>query len=117
MGRGFNIETVSHADHVHLQVEGELDLATAPTLHEALVRAEAGDASLVVIDLTGTSFIDSTGLRTLLEADVRSRADGNRLRIAGASDQARRLLRLTGLLDRLPLLPPTGEDPEPPGPA
>jgi anti-anti-sigma factor len=112
MQRGFTIETVSRGDDVHLRVAGELDLATAPTLHEELIRAEASSASLVVIDLTAASFIDSTGLRTLLEAHLRSQADSNRLRITGASDQARRLFRLAGLGDRLPLV---GEDVAPSG--
>ncbi len=115
MQRDFNIATVWRDDAFYLQVEGELDLATAPALDDALVRAEASTASLVVIDLTGASFIDSTGLRTLLEAHVRSQADSNRLRITGASDQARRLFRLAGILDRLPLLPPTDDDAEPTG--
>jgi anti-anti-sigma factor len=110
MQRGFNIETLWRGETCYLQVEGELDLATVPTFDEALARAEASTASRVVIDLSGVSFIDSTGLRTLLEAHARSQADGNRLRIAGASDQARRLFSLAGLLDRLPLLPPTGDD-------
>ncbi|HEU0317793.1 MAG TPA: STAS domain-containing protein [Solirubrobacteraceae bacterium] len=107
MQRDFDIESVWRGDALYLEVEGELDLATAPTLDEALIRAEASTAALVVIDLTGASFIDSTGLRTLLEAHLRSEADGNRLRITGASDQAQRLFRLAGLLDRLPLLLPT----------
>ncbi len=105
MQRDFNIETVWRGDAFYLQVEGELDLATAPALDEELARAEASTASRVVIDLTGASFIDSTGLRSLLEAHVRAEADGNRLRITGASDQALRLFRLAGLLDRLPLPP------------
>lgn len=105
---------LSRDDGVRVRVEGELDVATAPALEEALKRAEASDASGIVIDLTGVSFIDSTGLRTLLEAHARDAGGPEearlpRLRITPGSEQAQRLFELAGVLDKLPFVAPVDE--------
>lgn len=83
---------------------GELDLDTAPDLQRALDHAERSDAAEIVLDLGGLSFIDSTGLRLVLEADARSRADGHRLRLLPGSDPIQRVFELCGLVDRLPFV-------------
>jgi len=75
-------------------VTGELDLATGPALerklHDALVRAR-----LIVLDLRGVSFCDSTGLHLILRADERARAEGRGLVIVRGSQQVQRLFALT----------------------
>lgn len=48
-----------------VRVQGELDIATAPQLVDALEIA-ARDEAEVVVDLTATTFLDSTGLRTMV---------------------------------------------------
>jgi anti-anti-sigma factor len=55
-----------------------------------------------VLDLSGLRFIDSSGIRVLLLADARSRADANRLRLLRGQRQVQRALELCGLEDRLP---------------
>jgi anti-anti-sigma factor len=100
---------------LRVEVEGELDVATAPLLDEALKQAEASDAARIVIDLGGVSFIDSTGLRALLEANARD-AEGEatgRLGITGGSDQAEKLFKLAGVRDKLPFVGP-GDGSAPP---
>jgi anti-anti-sigma factor len=57
-----------------LRVAGEIDLLTAPDFISALGEAQSAGGRLLV-DLTDVSFMDSTGLRALLEA--RRRADGD----------------------------------------
>jgi anti-sigma B factor antagonist len=80
-------------------LRGELDLGTAPRLEQAL--AEAGDD--VLLDLRRLTFMDSTGVRVLLEAAER----GGRLRIlAPAGGGARVTIEETGIA---PLLPLVGE--------
>jgi anti-anti-sigma factor len=107
----FNIEIVGRDDGLHVLVEGELDVATAPLLGDALRQAEAADPARLVVDLTGVTFIDSTGLRALLEAHAREQdhPGPDRLRITGGSEQARKLFRLAGVLDRLPFAASSGE--------
>ena len=48
------------------RLEGELDMATAAGLTELLLAASGGDTPLV-LDFSGVSFMDSSGLRALLE--------------------------------------------------
>jgi anti-sigma B factor antagonist len=54
-----------------LAFEGELDLANAPRLKAALIDALSDGDREVVLDLSGVSFIDSTSLRVLIEAQHR----------------------------------------------
>ncbi len=78
-----------------LAVAGELDRVTISRLADALDTTEA-DPTSVVLDLTGCSFIDSSGLRELILADRRLRATGARLELV-VSTPVSRLLALTGL--------------------
>jgi anti-sigma B factor antagonist len=79
---------------------GELDLASADAVQDELIRVEAGDADSIVVDLSGLTFIDSTGIRLLYSAAVRSRAERFALLRGGPAVQ--RALQLTGLNDHLP---------------
>jgi anti-anti-sigma factor len=85
-----------------IRVEGELDLATAEQLERELVRVEGSDALSIVLDLSALEFIDSTGVRLILQADARSRADSQRLALLRGPRAVQRVFELTGILDRLP---------------
>lgn len=61
----FDVHRTAVRGHPVLEVEGELDLLTAPTLADAVQKALADRPALLVVDLTGTSFIDSSGARTV----------------------------------------------------
>jgi anti-sigma B factor antagonist len=81
-----------------VSVRGELDAATAPDLADVCHSVHAAGARDLVIDLTDTSFLDSSGLRALIEAHRLFSERGN-LALAHASDPVRRLLEITGLDD------------------
>lgn len=87
---------------VRITVLGELDLATTPQLERKLSDVEATDAKAIVLDLDSVEFLDSTGLRALLAAGSRSRANGSRLSLTRGSPQVQRLFRLVGADSRLP---------------
>jgi anti-anti-sigma factor len=53
-------------------LSGELDLATAPDVADELERVEATAVDIVVLDLSGLTFIDSTGIRLVLAAHRRA---------------------------------------------
>ncbi|MGZ6707676.1 MAG: STAS domain-containing protein [Solirubrobacteraceae bacterium] len=89
-------------------VTGELDLATAPRLSSAV--AEHGDAKVLVLDMTATTFIDSTGVRTLLQAHGRSAGSGSRLVVVAGDGAVRRVLELCELDGRLTIV---GDHPGP----
>jgi anti-sigma B factor antagonist len=86
-----------------MTLRGELDLATAAQLEHAL--AEAGGD--VVLDLRGLTFMDSTGVRLLLEA---AEARGAELRIIAPQDgDVRVTIEETGIAPLLPLVEPGAE--------
>jgi anti-anti-sigma factor len=82
-----------------LQVAGELDAYTAPALEE-LLASESRDGDLR-LDLSGVSFIDSTGIRVIVKVDNDLRAHANGLVIVAPSPSVLRLLQLTSLDDRI----------------
>jgi anti-anti-sigma factor len=81
-----------------LTLRGELDLGTAERLERAL--AEAGDD--VLLDLRGLTFMDSTGVRVLLEAAERG-ASGLRMLVPDSGD-VRVTIDETGIAPLLPLV-------------
>jgi anti-sigma B factor antagonist len=99
----FDVEIDRRDDYVVVRPVGELDLSAGQAIEEALGPLE-NEFSEVVIDLRAVEVLDSTGLRVILAADARSRSDGFNLRIIKGSHQVRRLLSLTGMNTRLPLI-------------
>jgi anti-anti-sigma factor len=80
-----------------IRVEGELDLAVADRLQEAIERCP-DDQTL--IDLEGCEFIDSTGIAVIVRAGrERARDGGGRLVVHSPTDQVLRVLEITGLTD------------------
>lgn len=77
---------------------GELDLATAPALDEALTRAfETAGSGRVVLDLRGLEFIDSSGLRTLLTARKQAEDAGARFSLVAGHRGLERTLEIAGI--------------------
>jgi anti-sigma B factor antagonist len=104
-GGPFAVESGREGDTHVVRPRGALDLAAAEPLASELKRVEATDAEAILVDLTGVEFIDCSGIRVLVEADRRSRADGNRLRLLRGAGQVDRLMRVTGVDEILPLEP------------
>jgi anti-sigma B factor antagonist len=101
MRTGFDVQLVDREGALWVAIAGELDLATAPLLEEKLAQAEISGESSIVIDLSAVTFIDSSGLRALLDATARSLESGDRLRITEGSAQVNKVFELTGVHDRL----------------
>jgi anti-sigma B factor antagonist len=80
-----------------LAASGEIDVATAPELHDRLGKLLQGSPELLVVDLADVSFIDSTGLGVLVGAVRDVRAGGGDLRLVVTQPQIIRLLEITGL--------------------
>jgi anti-sigma B factor antagonist len=91
-----------------VSVVGELDVATAPALREHLERAIDG-GGLVVADLLGVTFIDSTALGVLIGALKRSESAGGGLRIAVAEPRILKIFEITGLTELFSIFPTLGE--------
>lgn len=85
-----------------IHLTGEMDLSNAADVEHELLQAEATDAPTILIDLSGLEFMDSTGIRLLVTADARSRADSGRLRLTRPPAQVFRVLCIAGVDGLLP---------------
>jgi anti-sigma B factor antagonist len=93
----FKLTDAAHGSDVReIRIEGELDLAVADQLTDALDRA-AG-ARVVLIDLSGCEFIDSTGTSVIVRAYVAMKNEGRRLALVAPAGQIRRSLEMIGLM-------------------
>ena len=86
------------ADYV-VYLGGEVDLYTAPELKQELHRLVAEGATRVVVDMTQTTFIDSTTLGVLLSVVKRVRPEGGTVVLVCPDRNVRRIFEIT-LLDR-----------------
>jgi anti-sigma B factor antagonist len=101
--RSFNVQLQPQADAALVAVSGELDIATAPELEQALHQISPDQCKLVIVDLRELEFMDSTGLSTLVRAHQRLSEQGCELTLVKGPPQVQRLLDLTGVADRLRL--------------
>lgn len=77
---------------------GELDLASAPVLTEELTFTEQSPVpAVILLDLSAVTFMDSSGLRVLLDAHSDAQKSAARLRLYGLTRAVRRPLELTGM--------------------
>ncbi len=90
----FRARPEQRAEGVLIVAEGELDLVGAPALAAAL--PGSGDGA-VTLDLSAVGFMDSSGLRALLEARQACLDAGRPFRIARPSDAVQRVLELVDL--------------------
>jgi anti-sigma B factor antagonist len=88
----------------HVVLSGELDIATHGDAEATLREVQESGVSVIVLDLRGLSFMDSTGLRLLVQADSRARDLGQRLAIVRGPDAVHRVLEITGLDTKLDLI-------------
>lgn len=84
---------------VVLELDGEVDIHTAPLVCEAVTGLLEEAHLFFVLDFGFVTFMDSTGLGALAKITKRIGKQGGSLRIASASGRLRRVFELTGLLD------------------
>jgi anti-anti-sigma factor len=99
----FELRVVRSDSRTHIAPSGELDIATAPQLEQAISEATSEPVSELVLDLRELTFMDSTGLRTLAQANVKAEQAGTALSILRGSRQIERVLEISGLGPLLPL--------------
>ncbi len=100
-------------DEACLVLSGEIDAHTAPDLAGHLDPLP-GDSGDVVLDVAAIEFIDSSGLRLVVEAHQRAETDGRRLVIRTPSPALMRLLEISGLIDHLTIdVPQSVDAPDP----
>lgn len=89
--------TVAPTGGTRVRIDEPLDRRAAPDIRQVLLTAVVTGDGPIVLDLTGSSVLDSTGFALLVSAHVRAAHRGRPLRITGADERTRRLLRRAGL--------------------
>ena len=83
---------------VILALQGEIDMGMERVLHAAIETAEDENPRILIVDLSDVGFMDSTGLKELIAAELRAREHGRTLILAGLHGLAH-VLEATGLVD------------------
>jgi anti-anti-sigma factor len=86
-----------------VHVAGELDLATSPQLRRTLRKA-LQSVRLLMLDLRELSFIDCSGAHVILDVAEEAERDGDQLLIVRGPAQVDRLLALTAVGARVPII-------------
>lgn len=84
-------------DDVHVTLVGEIDVACSATMQRRLDEVSEFTDGAVVLDMSGVSFIDSTGIRVLVSVRRRLLDQRRSLILRNVSAQTQRVLDLTGL--------------------
>jgi anti-sigma B factor antagonist len=97
-----DFETTRNGTIAVIAATGELDLSGAAAL-EAEIESLTADPDLgtVVLDLSGLEFMDSSGLRTIVLADMRAREAGRRFVLVRGPETVHRVFEITRMSDRL----------------
>jgi anti-sigma B factor antagonist len=77
-------------------LKGDVDLESSPAAREVLLKSVDG-AAKVLVDLSSVTYIDSSGVASLVEALQAAKRNGGRLALVAASDPTRRVLELARL--------------------
>lgn len=105
-----DLEVVREDARVRVALRGELDISEVGRVEQELAEIERDKPALIVIDLRGLSFIDSSGLRLVLEADQRARRDARRVELIPGPEQVHRVFLIALLDKRLEFVEPGAGD-------
>jgi anti-sigma B factor antagonist len=98
--QGFAVEVSDPDDGtVRIAARGELDMAAAPDLAEAIAKASGSGATTILLDLSAVMFLDSSAIGSLVASGREVSESGGRLQIGPRSDIVTRVLEITGLSD------------------
>jgi anti-sigma B factor antagonist len=87
-----------------LRLTGELDMAGIDRFEQLLTAQPGPEAGTFVLDMRGLTFIDSSGLRALIMADQRVRAEGGRFIVVRGPARVNEVLEVTGVAQRVELV-------------
>jgi anti-anti-sigma factor len=104
----FHVTAEPFEDGIIVRATGEIDVTTVDVLRRELGRARE-EATTVLLDLSGVTFIDSTGLHLLLEASHSSALSDWGFFVTRPSRVVQRLIEVSGTADLLKIVDPSAE--------
>jgi anti-sigma B factor antagonist len=102
----FRIDVEPSRDAVRVAPVGELDIATVDKLRAEVERLQESGFTQLVLDLRGVRFLDSTGLRLVLELDAAAREASQELHLIRGSAVVQRIFDVTQVSERLKFVEP-----------
>jgi anti-sigma B factor antagonist len=99
VGPDLVLTTETQGDRSIIAIKGELDAYTAPAVEELIGKLVSEHIAKIVLDLSETGFLDSSGLRAILTAHRRLAGENGTLILRSPSEPVTRLLEITGLTD------------------
>jgi len=102
----FRIDVEPSRESVRVAPVGELDIATVDRLQAEVVRLRESGFNKIVLDLRAVRFLDSTGLRLVLELDAAARADSHDLSVIRGPEVVHRIFQVTQVEERLHFVDP-----------
>ena len=91
-----NHEIVEKQGALVVVLRGDVDLSSSPEARKLLL-SSIGGSDRVLVDLSSVTYIDSSGVASLVEALQASKKNGNQFALAAASEPTRRVLELARL--------------------
>ena len=98
------VETRPGDGLIQVVLRGELDLSTVEKVESEIDAAQTGEEKVLVLDLSGLTFLDSTGLRLMVTADQRAQKAGRRLVIVKGPETVQRVFSITKLDETLEMV-------------
>ncbi|MBD3146436.1 STAS domain-containing protein [Microbispora bryophytorum] len=101
----FEVSVAQSPPFTLVTLSGELDVITVPELRERVAPLLARPATRILFDVEKLRFIDSAGMRVLIDACVRTPPKDGDGALCGMSPQMRHLFSLLGLMSRFTVYP------------
>ena len=96
--RAVSIITRRQGDTAIVAIDGAIDISNVGQMDDQVTAAvESADTTNVLVDLSGLTFMDSSGISSLLKGRRRADALGTQYQVAGAEGLVRQVLDLTGV--------------------
>ncbi|HEC69835.1 MAG TPA: anti-sigma factor antagonist [Candidatus Omnitrophica bacterium] len=86
-------------------LEGEVNINTSPELRKAFDKIIREGQKKVIVDFSEISYIDSSGLATLIEMYQRLKKNGGRLRLCAMGEKVRSVFEITKLVKLFEIFP------------
>jgi anti-sigma B factor antagonist len=98
------LKRAGEGEEAMITVSGDIDIASVARLEAVRQEALASDPPAILIDLSGVHFIDSSGLKFLIDTYAQAKQDGWTLRLKRPAETAMRAFTVTGADRHLPFM-------------
>ena len=100
----FRCEVAYERDRAYIRAVGELDVATVQTLKDALAAVRDAGFRKWTIDLSRLEFMDSSGMRCILESHAQAAREGCSIAVISGPPAVQRIFELTETQTHLPFV-------------